>query len=219
MVRFENVSFSHPPRTSGLKDINITINKGEFVCISASTAEYKTTFLNLIYGRLLPINGKLHVFDYVLPDDKRKISEIRKQIGYVFHDQLFFENLTVKENLKLAFLIKSNNKKNINIEEKIDKLLKENHFLKHDVVVSCLSTGEKQLLNILRAVVSEPLIILADEPFKHLHRDEIECTMNLFEEEQRKGVTIIMTTGVAATQESSSIKHYSLKGGRLYKND
>lgn len=219
MVRFENVFFNHPSRTSGLKDISLTINKGDFVCIAAQTAEYKTTLLNLIYGTLLPVNGKLHVLEYVLPDDRKKIPEIRKQTGYVFHNFLFFENLTVRENLLLTLLIKSDKRKILNIEEKLEKLFKDYHFLKQDAIVANLSSGEKQLLNILRAIVFEPLIILADDPLKHLHKYEADLIMNLFEEEHRKGVTIIMTSGVTNMPESTNISYYTLKGGKLYKND
>lgn len=215
MVRFENVSYNPPYRSSGLKDINLQINKGEFVFITAQTAEYKTTLLNLIYGKVLPTTGKIGVLGYCLPDNRKEIPLIRKDIGYIFHSFLFFDNLTVRENLYITLKVKSYHK-NINIEEKIENMLKKIHtHLKPDTQVSRLSSGEKQTLNFFRALITDPLIILADDPFKHFHKSETDKFLSLLEEEQRKGVTIIVTTGNPSIPESLNKTYYTLKGGRI----
>lgn len=213
MVRFENVSYTPPFRSSGLKDINLQINKGELVFITAQTAEYKTTFLNLLYGKVLPTNGKIYIHGYCLPDDKKKIPQLRKDVGYIFHSFLFFDNLTVWENLYITLKVKTYHK-NINIEEKIEEMLNKIHtHLKPDKPVSRLSSGERQTLNFVRALITEPLIILADDPFKHFHKNETDKFLSLLEEEQRKGVTIIVTTGNISIPESFNKTYYTLKGG------
>ncbi len=215
MVRFENVSFSHPTRTSGLKDISLSIEKGDFVFITAPVAEYKTTLLNLIYGSIFPGSGRLHVLEYILPDDRKKVCQMRKQIGFIFHDFHFFDHLTVRENLLVTLLVKSREDGLNYMTERVDKLLMEHHFLKHDMPVSRLSSGEKQLLNVLRAVACSPLIILADEPFKNLSRDETDKIMAILEEENRRGITIIATCGSPSIPKTYNKEYLILKGGKI----
>lgn len=215
MVRFEDVSFCHPSRTTGLKNINLKIDKGDFVIINGSTAEYKTTLLNLVYGCVIPKSGRIYVLDYTLPDNKGKIPEIRTHIGYIFHKLIFFENLTVKENLLVTLLVKSKDRDKRDVEEKVDNILRETHFLKPDTIVERLSSGEKQFLNVIRAIISEPLIILADEPLKHLNKEAMTIITKLLEEEHRKGVTIILTTNNLDIFSGNDKKLYTLKGGTL----
>lgn len=215
MVRFENVSFSHPSRSSGLKDISLTIDKGSFIFFTAPTAEYKTTFLNLIYGSLFPNTGKIYVLDYVLPDDKKSISKLRKRIGYIFHNFFFFDKLTVRENLIITLLVKEREQREKHLEKTVDEVLSQQHFLKPDTIVSKLSSGEKQILNVLRATISEPLLILADEPLKHLHKEETEYIMKILDEEQRKGVTIVATSNSPSVPETFNKNYMILKGGKI----
>lgn len=220
MVRFENLSYSYPNQYFGLKELTLSIEKGEFVFIHASTAEYKTTFLNLIYGETFASSGKLWILDYVLPDDKKKVSQIRQHIGYAFHPFNFFDNLTVKDNLLVTLYIRNNKKMKEELKHYVDEFIKKYSQLNPVVLAKNLSSGEKQHLNLMRALIFNPLILLADDPFKFFQKKDIEHWMKILNEKNSQGLTIIATTSNISIAESYNKKAYFLKNGRIYdKND
>jgi len=215
MIRFENLSYSYPNKTGGLRNINLTIEKGSFVCIYAPTAEFKTTLLNLIYGEVLPSSGKLYVLDYTFPEDRKKVSQLRKNIGYAFHPLSFFDELTVRKNLLVNLLIKQKEKKLKHIETIVDETIQTFTKLNPLELVKNLSYSEKQVLNIARALTGDPLILLLDDPFKHLDKDEIDKWMKLFIEKSLSGITIVATVSNPALPQNYGIKTFFMKKGRL----
>ncbi len=215
MLRFDKVSYCYQSKASGLKDISLSVDKGEFIFLTASSAQYKTTFLNLIYGIILPQQGTLHIMDFNLPEDRKKIPKIRKKIGYIFSPPVFFENLTVEENLKIALIVKTNTVDNQYAEDKIKKLLLFFPELKRDLEVFKLSATAKEKLNILRAMVSSPHLILADEPFKNFSNEEIMQAMDIFLEENNRGVTIIIASSNRELPAKFNKKTFEIKGGKI----
>jgi ABC-type ATPase involved in cell division len=215
MVRFDELTYSYYGKSGGLKSINITIDKGSFVFICGSASEYKTTFLNLIYGEILPTSGHLHILDYVLPNDKNKLYEIREKIGYAFHPFKFFEELTVRENLLIPLLIRGKRDKN-EMNRLVDVYLHELTDLNPLSLVKTLSSSEKQKLNLLRALVIDPLILLVDEPFKYLHKDDMDKWIKVFQTKSNSGMTIIATSSSQSVLEKYGVKFYILKNGKLH---
>lgn len=215
MLRFENVSYSYPSKSGGLRELNIHIDKGDFRFVVAATAEYKTTFLNLIYGSVMPSSGKLNIFDFSLPDDKKKVPVIRKNIGYVFHHLNLFESLTVRENLLIPLCIKSGRKKD-DFESIIEKALEKYHGLNSDCIVSELSSGEKHALNFIRALITEPAFLIADDPFKALQKSGIENLMGILEENNRRGMTILIAASSNAVAAEFKKPYFLLKNGRIH---
>ncbi|MCX7769830.1 MAG: ATP-binding cassette domain-containing protein [Proteobacteria bacterium] len=211
MVRFDDLTYVYPGKTNGLKNINLNIEKGSFVFICGSTSEYKTTFLNLIYGELLPTSGKLQILDYTLPDDRKKLFQIRAKVGYAFHPLSFFEELTVRENLLIPLYIR--NKRDLS--KSIDDYIHDMTELNPLSLVKTLSSSEKQKLNLLRAFIIEPLIVLADEPFKYLHKEDTEKWIRFFQNKANSGVTVISTAISHNIPEKFGIKFYTIKNGRL----
>ncbi len=212
MVRFDNLTYSYPGKTGGLKNINLLVEKGSCVFICGSAAVYKTTILNLIYGQIFPSSGEIKIFDYVLPRDKKKLHKIRAKIGYAFHPLLFFENQTVRENLLIPILIRGKKNKN-EINRTIDEYIGEMTDLNPLSLVKTLSSSEKQKLNLLRAFIVDPVLLLADEPFKYLHKDDIEKWVRIFQDKTNSGMTIIATSANTSVLEKYNIKFYILENG------
>lgn len=218
MVRFDDLTYSYSGKSSGLKNISLTVEKGNLVFLCGSTSEFKTTFLNLIYGEILPTSGVIEVFDFKFPDDRKKLPEIRSKIGYAFHPFHFFEELTVRENLLIPLLIRGK-KDQGEINRLVDKYLHEMTDLNPLDPVKSLSSSEKQKLNLVRAFVVEPLLLLADEPFKYLHKDDMERWIKIFQNKANSGMTIIATAVNASVPEKFGIRFYELRNGKLSKSD
>ncbi len=215
MLTFDNVSYCYQPKASGLKDISFSIEKGEFVFITASSSQYKTTFLNLIYGIILPQQGSIKVMDIRLPEDRKKIPMLRRKVGYIFSNPVFFENLTVEQNLKIALIVKQNSYDPDYTKERINRCLSFFPELKADSEVYKLSATAKEKLNILRGIISAPHLILADEPFKNFSQEETIRTIDILSEENNRGVTIIIATSNRYLPTQFNKKSIEIKGGKI----
>lgn len=215
MLTFDNVSYSYFSRSSGLKNINFSLEKGDFVFLTGPSSQYKTTILNLAYGMVLPKEGNIKIFDMVLPDDKKKIPLLRKRIGYIFTPPLFFERLTVEDNLKITLLIKCDGNFKESMDDRIKKVLSYFPEIKKDTEVYRLSASEKEKLNILRGIVSRPSLLLADDPFKHFVRDDIQRIMYVFSEENNNGTTILITTSNKEIALYYKKRIIEIKGGKI----
>lgn len=214
MLVFNNVSYCYSSKSSGLKNISFSVEKGDLVFITGSSSHYKTTLLNLIYGRILPQEGEIKVLDITLPKERKKIPTLRKKIGYIFSPSIFFENLTVFDNLKIALLIKDFKHKGLE-EDRIKEMLSFFPEIKKDTEVFRLSASLKEKLNILRAIASRPPIILADEPFKHFVKDEIRDVMDILLEENKNGTTIVIATSNKEMALSYNKRVIEIKNGRI----
>lgn len=179
-----------------LKDINLVINQGEFVSIMGPSGSGKSTLLNII-GMIDNFNeGEFYFFDQKINDLKEKQrTEIYKQyVGYVFQAYHLIDELTVYENLETPLLYKNiagNERKSI-IAETLDRF---QIVAKKDLFPAQLSGGQQQLVGIARALITNPKVILADEPTGNLNSKQGEEIMELFSKlNKQDGVTIIQVT-------------------------
>ena len=178
-----------------LKNINLKVEKGEFIAIMGSSGSGKSTFMNIL-GCLDKDFQGIYVLDSINVEKivEEKISRIRNQkIGFVFQAFNLLQNLTALENVELPLIysgIKSKERIEIatNILEKVG-LEKRLHHRPNE-----LSGGQKQRVAIARAVVNEPAIILADEPTGNLDSSSEEEIMKLFIELNEKGATVIIVS-------------------------
>ena len=183
-------------KTFLLKDINLTINEGEFVSVMGPSGSGKSTLLNVI-GMLDEFNEGEYIFmgEPVHNLKEKTRSQLYKQYrGFVFQAYHLIDELTVYENIETPLIyknLKPGERKAI-VADIIDRF---NIVGKKDLFPTQLSGGQQQLVGIARAIVAEPRVILADEPTGNLHSDQAKVIMQLFKHlnEQDK-ITIIQVT-------------------------
>ncbi|MCR1848941.1 ABC transporter ATP-binding protein [Paeniclostridium sordellii] len=179
-----------------LKDININIDKGEFLCIMGSSGSGKSTLIKMIGGILTPTSGEIVFNGKCINRYSSKELDIYRQnnTGYVFQDFNLLEGLTIKENIILPLTILdigiTNIEKKYNkVKCYIDLTHCENNYPEKT------SGGEQQRASICRALIKEPDILLADEPTGNLDNKNINTVLySLKEINQKLGTTIIMVT-------------------------
>lgn len=178
-----------------LKDINLTINEGEFISIMGPSGSGKSTLLNVI-GMLDEPNEGEYIFmgEPVNKLKEKQRSKIYKQnIGFVFQAYHLIDELTVYENIETPLIyqdVKGSERKAM-VADILDRL---QIVGKKDLFPSQLSGGQQQLVGIARALIVKPKLILADEPTGNLNSKQGEEIMGLFTELNKEGVTIIQVT-------------------------
>ncbi|MCG2617160.1 ABC transporter ATP-binding protein [Terrimonas sp. NA20] len=182
-------------RTFLLKDINLTINEGEFVSIMGPSGSGKSTLLNII-GMLDDFNEGEY---YFLHESVHKLKEkqrsdlYKRYIGFVFQAYHLIDELTVYENIETPLIyqgVKSAERKAL-VADILDRF---QIVGKKDLFPTQLSGGQQQLVGIARALIGKPKLLLADEPTGNLNSAQGEVIMQLFNELNKEGVTIIQVT-------------------------
>ena len=179
-----------------LKDINIQIAEGEFVCIMGPSGSGKTTLLNIIGMLDLPSEGSYQFFEQSVYDlrEKHRSELYKKNIGFIFQAYHLIDELTVYENIETPLLyqsVKSSERKAM-VSDMLDKF---NIVGKKDLFPSQLSGGQQQLVGIVRALIAKPKLLLADEPTGNLNSKQGEEIMDLFQKiNEEEGVTIVQVT-------------------------
>lgn len=183
-------------RTFVLKDINLHIDEGEFVSIMGPSGSGKTTLLNIIGMLDFPSEGSYQFMGQSVYDlkDKQRSELYKKNIGFVFQSYHLIDELTVYENIETPLIyqnVKTAERKAI-IADMLDRF---NIVGKKDLFPTQLSGGQQQLVGIVRALVANPKLILADEPTGNLNTKQGEEIMQIFQKLNKEdGVTIIQVT-------------------------
>lgn len=189
-----------------LERVNLSVNKGEFVGIVGDSGSGKTTLLNLLGGMDSVSSGKITVAGNVISDfdDRQRTLYRRKNVGFIFQDYNLINELTVYENIILPFQLKKKEIKEILIDKFLVKLKLEN---KKNVFPIQLSGGEQQRVAILRAILSEPDIILADEPTGNLDSKNTQIVVELLQyfSEHMKKTIFFVTHNMTLTKGCSRV--------------
>jgi cell division transport system ATP-binding protein len=193
MVKFENVTKKFGELTA-LNRVSFEIKEGEFVFIIGPCGAGKSTLVKLILREYLPTEGQVKVKNIDLKNlRKKEIPEHRKKIGVVFQDFKLLFDRTVFENVALA--LKVVGEKETEIAQKVTNVLDLVGLSQRaDFFPVQLSGGELQRVCLARAVVSEPEIIIADEPTGNLDLGTARQIVNLLKKINDKGKTVIMAT-------------------------
>ena len=178
-----------------LSNVNVEINKGEFVYLIGKTGSGKSSFMKILYGDLVLTEGEGHIVGHNLKNLKEKdIPFLRRKLGIVFQDFKLLIDRTINDNL--LFVLKATGWKdksamNARVEEVLNKVGMKTKGFKYPHE---LSGGEQQRIAIARALLNNPELILADEPTGNLDPQTSIEVMEVLQEINKNGNTILMAT-------------------------
>ena len=192
--------------TRAINNVNITINKGEYLSLSGQSGCGKSTLLSLLGLLDSPTSGSYHINDVDVSslsrDQRAKIRS--EQIGFVFQSFNLISDLTIFENVMLPLTYQSGLSKQVitdkvnNVLEKVEMSHRKDHY------PSQLSGGQQQRVAVARALVNDPAIILADEPTGNLDSKNAQAVLALFDKLHQNGATICMVTHDPASAKRAS---------------
>jgi cell division transport system ATP-binding protein len=177
-----------------LEDVSFDVKNGEFVFLTGPSGAGKTTLLRMILRELKPDVGEIMLGDVDVTKLKNKdIPKLRRRVGVVFQDFKILPEKTVRENVEIALAVIGLPKKDWSARvERVLELV--NLQERMDLFPSQLSGGELQRVSLARALVVNPKVILADEPTGNLDWETAGKIMQLFEQINKEGKTILMAT-------------------------
>ena len=194
MITLENVSKSYAKGQPALNDVSLHIDKGEFVFIVGNSGSGKSTLIKLLLKELEPTSGTIIVNDQDLGKMKRrKVPKYRRGVGVVFQDFRLLKDRNVYENV--AFAQRVIERPNRVIKKRVPEILTLVGLAeKYKSFPRELSGGEQQRVALARALVNRPNILLADEPTGNLDPKNSLEIMNLLEEINERGTTVLVVT-------------------------
>jgi len=203
LIEFRNVSKVYNNGTEALHNINLTVEKGEFVFIVGSSGAGKSTFLKLITCEEHPNEGQVIIDgEDVSHIKKRRIPYVRRKMGLVFQDFRLIDHMTVYDNVAFAMRVVGASPKTIKKRVPyILSLVGLQHKAKH--YPHEMSGGERQRVGLARALVNNPSMIVADEPTGNIDPALSFEIVDLLSEINRRGTTVLMVT-----HEHSLVKHF-----------
>jgi cell division transport system ATP-binding protein len=214
MINFHGVAKEYENQTA-VRDITFSIEKGEMVFLTGPSGSGKTTLLRLIYLAERPDSGSIAIAGQDVSELKESgIPLVRRHIGVVFQDFRLLDNRNVFENIALALRIRGAAEREIK-SRVFDALKTVNLRHKADSWPRKLSGGEQQRIVIARAMVSDPTVLLADEPTGNLDPDTAESVVRTFKDIHAKGTTIVIATHNRDLYRNSGKRVLRLEAGML----
>ncbi len=219
MIYFNNVTKKYDDDNPSLEDINISIAAGEFVSIVGHSGAGKTTLTKLILAEEYPTDGSVYFESTDIHKlSKNELTNFRRKVGIVFQDFRLLPNKTAYENI--AFAMEATGKSDEEIAEDVPHVLelvdlsnKANHF-PHQ-----LSGGEKQRLAIARAIITQPELIIADEPTGNLDPINTNEVVNILKKINDLGTTVLLTTHNRSVIDQVNKRVITLENGRVIRDD
>lgn len=194
MIEFKNVSKTYPNGTKALKDVSLKINDGDFVFIVGSSGAGKSTLIKMLLREEVASSGSVVVNGFDLNKMKRRrIPAFRRSLGVVFQDFRLIPNMSVYDNV--AFAMRVTNASSRDIRKRVPYILNLVGLPnKAKVMPSQLSGGEQQRVALARALVNNPQLIIADEPTGNIDPELSYQIVDLLNEINKCGTTIVMVT-------------------------
>ncbi len=218
MITFENVTKTYNSNI-GLENANVHIDKGDFVFLVGPSGAGKSTFIKLILKEINADSGKIIVGDKeVTALSNREIPDLRRGIGIVFQDFRLLPKKTVYENVAFAMEVVHKSKRQIRkrvpqvlslvgISDKADKYPDE------------LSAGEQQRVAIARAIINNPTLLIADEPTGNLDPDTATEIMDLLNQINITGTTIVMVTHAKDIVDRMKKRVIAIESGHIVRDE
>ena len=219
LIEMKGVTKKYHRSTTALRDINVSINPGEFVYIVGPSGAGKSSFIKLLYREEKVSAGTLKVGEFNLTKmKKRQIPILRRSIGVVFQDYKLLPKKTVFENV--AYAMQVIGEKPREIKKRVPEVL-ELVGLKHKMrsFPDQLSGGEQQRVAIARAIVNNPKVLIADEPTGNLDPEISWEIMQLLERINLQGTTVLMA--IHNKQIVDNLRHrvIAIEEGRIVRDE
>lgn len=215
MIQLFHVYKSYGQSSPALVDINLEVEKGDFVFLAGGSGAGKSTLLKLIFAAEKPSRGQLLINGRNIARlPGRSVPYLRRNIGVVFQDFKLLPRRTVEENVAVALEVLGTSKRTI--RSRVYSVLKQvglAHKL-HELPPQ-LSGGEQQRVAIARALVNEPQILLADEPTGNLDSERATEIVSLLEQANSRGTTMLVATHDRELLEKSGRRVVTLNQGRM----
>ncbi|HUN37252.1 MAG TPA: cell division ATP-binding protein FtsE [Trebonia sp.] len=219
MIEFHNVTKIYPNQNrAALENVDLTIEKGEFVFLVGPSGSGKSSFLRLALREEKPSSGRILVAGKDLARlPNYKVPSLRRRIGCVFQDFRLLPNKNVYQNVAFALEVIGKPRRFIRrvVPEVIDLVGLEG---KHDRMPNELSGGEQQRVAMARAFVNRPMILLADEPTGNIDPATSIGIMKVLDRINRTGTTVVMATHDAAIVDSMRKRVIELEYGKIVRD-
>lgn len=203
MIEFKNVSKIYPNGTTALKHINLHVKKGEFVFIVGASGSGKSTFLKLIMHEEVPSSGNLFIDGIDVSGlSKKEVPYLRRKMGIVFQDFRLIDKMNVFDNVAFAMRVTGAGEREV--KKRVPYILslvglQDKSFRRPNE----LSGGEQQRVSLARALVNNPSMIIADEPTGNIDPEMSFEIVELLNEINKRGTTILMVT-----HEHDLVEHF-----------
>ncbi len=203
----------------GLENASVDIDAGDFVFLVGPSGAGKSTFIKLILKEIEADSGRIQVGDFVVTElPSRKVPNLRRSVGIVFQDFRLLPKKTVFENVAFAMEIMHMSRRQIRsrvpqvlslvgIAEMADRYPQE------------LSAGEQQRVAIARAIINNPTVLIADEPTGNLDPDTAMGIMELLDEINETGTTIVMVTHAKDIVDKMNKRVIAIESGHIVRDD
>lgn len=219
MIEFKNVSKIYNNNVFALSNINVSIDKGEFVFLVGPSGAGKSTFIKTLLKEVEPTSGTVIVNNIDVTNLKRKdVPYYRRKIGVVFQDFRLIPSLNVYENVAFAMRVIETPARDI--RKKVPMVLSMVGLsTKYKAFPHELSGGEQQRVSLARAIVNNPALLIADEPTGNLDPDTTWEIMDILNDINRAGTTILMATHAKEIVNSMRKRVIALEKGVISRDE
>ena len=219
MLKMENVSKVYPGGSKALQDVNIHIKPGEFVFVVGPSGAGKSTFIKMLFREVLPTTGSIFVNGTdILALTPKEIPYLRRQLGIIFQDYRLLPDRTVYENVAFAMEVieiphRKIKRRVLNVLDLVGLRHRANAYPNE------LSGGEQQRIAIARAIVNDPILVIADEPTGNLDPETSWDIMEIFKEINATGTTIVMATHDKEIVHAMGKRVVAIENGRIVRDE
>lgn len=219
MIQLYNLSKTYPNGVVALSDVNLHIRKGEFVFLVGASGAGKSSLMKLVIRQELPTSGQILVAGRNVSRLKaHEVPYLRRRVGYIFQDFKLLPDKTVRENV--SFALEVTEAPPAEARRRVPAVLELVGLMdKADVYPHELSGGQQQRLSTARAIVNNPLVLLADEPTGNLDPETSQGIMDLLEEINRRGTTVVMATHNKEIVDRMRRRVIAIEGGQIVRDE
>ncbi|MBB6625138.1 cell division ATP-binding protein FtsE [Clostridium gasigenes] len=219
MIEFNNVSKLYDNNVKALSEVNIKIEAGEFVFLVGPSGSGKSTFIKLLIKEIEPTVGEIVVDDKkVAKLTRRQTPYFRRRIGMVFQDFRLIPTLNVYENVAFAMRVVEASQKEIRRRvPMVLSLVGLSH--KYKMFPNELSGGEQQRVSLARAIVNNPSVLIADEPTGNLDPETAKEIMDLLDDINRAGTTVLMATHAKEIVNNMKKRVIAIEKGNIVRDE